>query len=364
MKQFYRTDKIKETNADFYLVYGKKGNGKSSALYEECIRNYWERGKQFVWMRRWNDDFMGSRAKNFFSDLVGRGVVEEITGGKWNNIVYYQRAWYLAKEDAKGKTIKDSTPAGFAYALTSYEHQNGVQYPEVDLLVFDEFLTDDELADEFTLFMKCYSNIRRSKTYFKCWLLGNTVTYFSTYWLSMGIDNVRTQKKNTIDVYTHEYKQYKIKIACEYCGLDNDEEVDESEVAIKVFENNNSQLAMITNGDFEIYEYSRPPQKNFHNWNIKYRCFLEFFEYFFAIDLIKDDEKNIYLYVHPHDKNDIKDKSIIYGIDTFADKWHKKNILLADTPVERRIVDLIKHDKIFYANNITGNVFNAYLKRC
>lgn len=360
-KQFYSLDEIKKIDADINMIYGKKGNGKSSALYEECIRNYIENGYESVWMRRYQDDFRGNRGKNFFSDLVARGVVSKLTNKKWNNVVYYQSAWYLAKTDKQGKTVKDSNAFCWAYAMSAYEHMNGVQFPNVNLLVFDEFLTQDELNDEVTLFFKCYSNVRRSKQNFKCYMLGNTVTYFSSYWIQMMIDGVRNQKKNTIDVYEHKYFDKTVKIACEFCGLDEDEEVDESEVVIKVFEKKNSKLAMITGGDVEMAEYTQPPEHT--KWDIKYRCYLVYYEYIYAIDLIKDKNKDIYLFVHPH-TSEIPERAIIYSIETLASRYYKRNILLADNDVEKLMADLIRHHKIFYADNICGNVFNSYLKNC
>ena len=77
MKQFYTLDRIKKYDADFNLIFGKKGNGKSTACMEECLKHYIDTGEQFVWMRRWQDDFTGNRAKSFFYDIVSRGKVSE-----------------------------------------------------------------------------------------------------------------------------------------------------------------------------------------------------------------------------------------------------------------------------------------------
>lgn len=354
-KRFYDIKPIKEVNADFNLIYGQKGNGKTTTtlqdLLEECIRNNW----QFVILRRWEEDFRGGRATTMFSDIASRGFIGKITDNKWDNIVYFHKAWYFCRYDEElDKRVKAEEPIAYARALTSYEHDNGNQYPSVHRIVFDEFITDKELPDEFTIFMKVYDNIKRRKDDFKVYMLGNTVNYFSTYWGNFGIDNIHKQQPGTIDVYTAKEQGHEVKVACEYCeNIIGSEE----KATISVFANKNPKLNMIVSGGWEIGSYPRPPK--FRPKDILFVFFIQFYEYTFQCEIVSVDD-GVFLNIHPKTGTIKGDNDIIYSNEYHHEYNYRRSLNYTGDKLGKLVTQLFNTDKVFYASNEVGNIIDSY----
>lgn len=352
-KKYYSLDEILKIDADFNLIFGQKGNGKTTACLEYLLKKYIETGDEFVIMRRWRDDFMGARSKSFFSEIVSRGKISEWTGGKWDSVVYWQSAWYLAKTDAKkGKTIKSNNAFAYARALTMYEHDNGNQYPKVFAIFFDEFITDNEIADEFVQFMKCYDNLKRRKDKFKVYMCGNTINFFSTYWENFGLD-VRSMKQGEIYVDEVEEHGVKVKIAAEYCAnLIGSEE----KATINVFADRNKKLKMIVTGEWEIGDYAHgekylPKEKLFH-------FFIQFYEYIFKCDVVQK-ENGMYIKIYKY-TGDIDEDAYIYTQEIDADFRHMH--ALGNDKISTLFKKLLQMKKVFYDSNLTGNIIDSWLK--
>lgn len=358
-KQYYDINPILECDADFNLIYGQKGNGKTTGVLQWCLEQAWKKKELFAVLRRWQDDINGARCKSFFTEICSRGFVKELTNNAWTDIYYYQKCWYWAKYGKNGKLLHDSTPIAYARALTSYEHDNGNQYPDVYNIVFDEFLTRNEIPDEFVTFLKVYDNLRRRKDHFKVFLLGNTVSYFSTYWGNFGIERIHEQQPGEIDVYTATNEGVEVKIACEYCAniISSKEKA-----TISLFENRNRKVAMITKGEWEIGEYPRPPK--YKPCDVKFKFFIEYYEYTFMSEIVYDGPR-FFMFIHPH-TGEIKDRetSIIYNHEFHAEINYRRNILVLQDNLSKLVTSLIKQNRVFFSDNIVGNVWDSYIDWC
>ncbi|MGC8035570.1 phage DNA encapsidation protein, partial [Salmonella enterica] len=80
---------------------------------------------------------------------------------------------YLCNYDDKGKAIyADSDIICFSFALSDGEHDKSTSFPDIDLIIFDEFLTNRlYLNDEFILFMNTVSTIVRRREDVKIYML-------------------------------------------------------------------------------------------------------------------------------------------------------------------------------------------------
>lgn len=358
-KKFYDIKPIIKIGADFNLIYGQKGNGKTTTTLQYVLKEYVDKGYEFIILRRWREDFQGGRAKNFFSEIASRGYINEITKGEWQDVYYYQSCWYFCRYDSKGCRITDIKPFAYARALTNYEHDNGNQYPNVHYIVFDEFITTGELANEFDTFFKVYDNIRRRKDYFKVFMLGNTVNFFSTYWGNFGITNIHNQKPGTIDVYKVNEEGVEVVVACEYC----ENIISAKEKAtISAFASRSSKLNMITSGQWEIGSYPRPPK--FKPQDIVFTFFIQFYEYLFQCEIVNLDN-GMFLNIH-RKTTELQDpeNDIIYSNEFHYELNYRRNILVANDTLGQLINKLFKTDKVFYGSNEDGNVIDSYINWC
>lgn len=352
--RFFDPREIDNLDAAFNLAFGEKGNGKTTGFLTLLLYYYFKFGYEFVILRRWRDDFVGSRAKTVFNDIVARGVVSMFSYGKWDNIVFWQNGWYFAKYDKKkDKIVKDSKPFAWARALTSMEHDNGSQFPGVHRMFFDEFLTVNEIKDEFVLFMKVYDNVKRRKDDFKVYMAGNTVSFISAYWDGFGI-NAHKLTQGEIAVFEDTNHGKTVRVAAEYCK----DVMEEGEKAtIAVFAEKNPKLKMITEGTFEIGNYPRPPKV------LPKEILLRFFvnadaEYLIMGNLVQQDQ-NLFLVFNQH-TTEIKDENaLIFSIEA-EPRWNVINSWSSKINAVNIIKNLINEKKVFYDKNLTGNVLESF----
>lgn len=359
-KKFYQFKNLWDSECDIGLLYGQKSNGKTTTVLQAVLTACYRNGLQMALVRRWSEDFAKGRAQTIFSEICSRGFIRKMSTEQWTDLYYRNHAWYLCYYNDKDERICADEPLVYARSLTDYEHDNGNQFPNVHFIVFDEFLTAmNELPSEFIRFMKVYSNLRRQKEYFRCFMLGNTVDMYSSYWDNMGITNIRKQKEGTIDVYEDEYNGKKVKICAEYCPNIVDNKYNS---VIGMFEKNNPKLRMITSGGWELGKWNCPPE--YRPCEISYKFFIKFYENTMAVDCVIQDNA-YFLAVYPFTK-EIKniDNTIIYTNEYKPQMNYRRNIVDSSDKLGKFIAMCLKQDKLFFANAVCGNAFNKFVDWC
>ena len=356
MNKYYSLKKINSKNATYNVIFGERSNGKTYACLEQALKNYFEHGKQFAYIRRWSDDIAPKRMNNLFNAMLDK--VEKFSDGEFHSIIYRTGVFYLANYNKDGKAIyNDQDIIGYAFNLSASEHNKANSYPNITMIIFDEFLTNKYyLPDEFVLFMNTVSTIIRQRTDVKIYMLGNTVNKFCPYFGEMGLNNVLNQEQGTIDVYT--YGKSKLKVAVEYAN--NNKLLKKNNY---YFAFDNPKLKMITSGAWELNIYPHAPIK----WRPKNELF-HFFIIFNGItyqcDVISRDQYN-FIFVH-NKTTPIKrpDKDLIYSLDYHAGMNYNRNILRPKLELEKNIAFMFSHDMVYYQDNEVGEAISNYIKIC
>lgn len=255
MADYYSFDELDKTGALYRIVFGERSNGKSYAFKKKCIENWLDNGKQFALIRRFEDDIKPSLITNYFSDM------DEYLSKLFKQ--YYPQYTFVYLHAKQGKFILYGVDdddlkyeigiIGYYFALNTSTRAKGSQFPNVTLIGFDEFMTNErELPDEFSRFINLISTIIRKRTDTTIFMMGNTVNPHSQILHDMNID-IRKIPQGTIKMfYTyHDNGEIANKIAVEYCR--HYEIPKESEA---YFRFNNPKEAMIINGAWELDEYS------------------------------------------------------------------------------------------------------------
>ncbi|MCS5736934.1 phage DNA encapsidation protein, partial [Herbiconiux daphne] len=238
--------------------------------------------RQIAYVRRWKEDLTGRRAATLFSGLVENGEVTKLTQGEFTGIHYWAGKWYLCNYDEAGKAIyADQDIICFAFALSDNEHNKSTSYPNVGIIIFDEFLTNSlYLNEEFVAFMNTVSTIVRRREDVKIYMLGNTVNKFCPYFKEMGLEHIQKMQQGTIDVYA--YGNSALTVAVEYCKSNTDTKNKE---ANKYFAFNNPKLEMITGGAWELNMYPHLPHK-YKPRDILLTYFIEFNDNIYQCEVI------------------------------------------------------------------------------
>lgn len=247
--KYYTTSKIHALapNADVYLIFGQRGNGKTTALLKDCIDSYIssKHTDRFVYMRRWNDDIKAFRMEQLFTDHLGDYIREKF--GEGYRVDYYRHKFYLVNpDDVKVDII------GYAISLSDTSHNKSIAFEKVTRIIMDEFIPlpgEHPMIDEISRFENNLSSIIRGKNAengVQVYLLANTVSKYSPYFLKYGVP-VNAIKPGDIkvqDFKTDDEEVYQ-KVAFEYC------EVNE---AVSKQQKKFSSNAMITAGAWDIPE--------------------------------------------------------------------------------------------------------------
>lgn len=350
---------MREKKSQYKMIIGERSNGKTYSVLELILMNWWEKGKQGAYIRRWKEDFRGKRALTLFNGHIDNGRIADITDGEWTHVKYQSGRWFLAKEDEElAKTISQDEPFMYAFALSDMEHDKSTAYPNVTTIAFDEFLTRSTyLPDEFVIFMNVLSTIIRRRDDVTVYMLANTVNKYAPYFKEMGLRHVAEMEKGKIDIYS--YGQSDLKVAVEYC----DSPAKDGKKSDVYFAFDNPSLSMITGGAWEIDVYPHNPRK-FAPKDIKFIFFINFNNYLLQCEIVALEDCQ-YIFIHEktsplHDES----KDIIFSEAYDPRPNHFRNIRKGNTKIEQKIASFFRSEKVFYQDNEVGEVVRNYLQYC
>lgn len=364
--EYYSNEEIKKRDADYYVIFGERSNGKTYSVLEDIIEdavasNYKNQGAIF---RRFEEDFKGKNGNQQFDGFINNkygNQIIKLTNGKYNSVDYASRRWYFANiyEDDKGKIVKEicEEPFCIGFSITSAEHYKSFAYPKIKTILFDEFITRKMyLPNEFIEFQNLLSTIIRDRDDVKIWMCGNTINKYCPHFKEMGLTHITQMKKGTIDIY--EYGTSGLRVAVEYC----DSPTKKGKKSDKYFAFDNPKLKMITTGEWEIDIYPHLPFKYVPK-DVKYQYYIQFEQELLTCKIIKKD-KELITFIHRKTTPINEDKSIVYTQEYSSKPNYRRKITNPTSKVEQFIVSFFKKDKVFYQDNEIGEIVNNYINWC
>lgn len=363
-QEYYSLSEIKKENAHYNIIIGERSNGKTYAVLKEILSNYVNAGKQSALIRRMQEDFVGKRGSGLFEPLITNDEIAKYTNDEWTSVYYYASRWYLCKyvENKNGisERITDSRPFMYGFALSQMEHEKGTGYPDVNIILFDEFITRMAyLRDEFILFMNTLSTIIRSRDDVVIYMLGNTVNKYCPYFDEMGLRHIKEMKQGEIDVYQLRHSSGTIlKVAVEYC-----KPFAKGKKSDFYFAFDNQKLEMITTGIWEIDLYPHCPYQ-YKPKDILFTYFIEFNKELLQCEIVQVHDI-CFTFIH-RKTTPIKkpDKDLIYTTHFDARPNYRRKITKPRLMIEKKIAEFYASDKVFYQDNEVGEIVRNYLLWC
>ena len=356
--KYFSLKNILSKDAIYNIIFGERSNGKTYACLKYILEDYVKHKKQGAIVRRWLEDFRGKRAANMFNALIANNEISKITNYEWTDVIYYSSRWYLSKTDENGDLIKDTEPFAFAFALSNMEHDKSTSYPNINTIVFDEFLTRDSYqVDEFVTFMNLISTIVRQRDDVKIFMLGNTVNQYCPYFTEMGLKHISKMKQGDIDVYT--YGDSKLKVAVEYADISNKK----GKPSDIYFAFDNPKLQMITGGAWEMAMYPHRPVK-YAPKDILFTYFIKFDIHILQCEIVSLDN-NLFTFIH-RKTTSIKDedRDLIYCDNYDARPNWRMNIKKPMDKIDKKVYWFYANNKVFYQDNEIGEIVRNYLNNC
>lgn len=360
--KFYSIRKLIQLHSDaqYYVVYGERSNGKTYSTLDYCVEQYFKDGSEIAYIRRWKEDIKSKNMNQLFAGLVRDGKIKKYSKGKYDSVVYQNRAFYLAStnEETGERTVND-IPFCYVYVLTEEEHEKGFESPNVRNIIFDEFIARKMyLQDEFVTFTGILSTIIRTRDNVRVFMLGNTINRYSIYFNEMGLTNVKYQERGTIDVYN--YGESGLKVVVEYSDFPANKK--RSDV---YFAFNNPKLQMITSGAWEIAVYPHlTKEMRYAPKDVKYTYYIVFDNETLECEIVKLNDV-WFTFIH-HKTSPIKEdnKRLVYCLEPNAKPNYRTKITRAFSKLEERIIEFYRKDKVFYQSNEIGDMVRNYINCC
>lgn len=343
-------------DAQYYMAFGERSNGKTYSALDLAITNYFKKGEQFAYIRRFGEDIKPKNMKSIFAPHITDNKIADLSSGEYNLVTYRTSRFYPAYWDEKAsKPLESPNPMGYAFDLNATEHTKSTSYPKVTTVIFDEFLSrQGYLANEFVLFMNTLSTIIRDRKDVKIIMLGNTVNKYCPYFQEMGLSHIKDQEPGTVDLYT--YGDTGLTVVVEYCESMSKRGKKESDV---YFAFDNPQLKMITTGSWEIAIYPHLPKK-YRPIDVVHQFFISFQDQLLHAELVVDDE-GYFLFIHPKTTPLKDDSTDILFTDIPSHRWNVRVGFNGGDELSKLAKKLINTNRIFYSDNETGEILRNYI---
>lgn len=194
MSIYYSPAPLLSQKCVFNYVIGNRGGGKSFAGKELGIKRFKKKGKQFIYLRRYQTEL--EEVTDYFADI----------------------RWKFPEDTLEQKGDKlyiNGELAGYMVALTKTPQLKSNPYPLVTTIIFDEFLIDKGrltyLKNEAQLLEEFYDTVDRSRDETVILCFGNAISIVNPHFIYFNIYpdlNRRftkdTQKSVCIEFYFNE----------------------------------------------------------------------------------------------------------------------------------------------------------------
>lgn len=373
--KWYSLDNILKHDAQYYMIFGERSNGKSYAVDKYIIDKFFEEGKQFAFVKRYEEDIKSKYMSEVFNPL------EEYILEKYGHRLKFYRGQWLVYEDGLEGKLAECRVFGYAFSLANVNRTKATSYPEIDTILFEEFMSIDctYLPDELNLFLNLISTIVRYRHNVKVFMLANAISKFSPYSSALGIRLHRIKKGDIILKEYTDKKGFKTRFAIE--RSENVNVFDNNQNTNKIVYNNFGNAGvgqMITSGEFEVHAYPRrignvtldELRENKKDVIIGKNCITPFIiryeDYFYRIYLYSKD-KNI-LAFREVDENSINNKNtsfIINGVHYIRGIVNITNLAYYDDDRINRLINIFvasmrQKDFITLSDDDGENVVNAF----
>lgn len=365
-QEFWLKDNLDATGANYRMAFSQRGPGKSYQTKCEAIDRWLETGKQFGLIRRldnqltidkvseyWTDmtDYFNEKAHAVFPNFENFVIVPRT--GKWT---VYGMEEGTSKKEPLGVI-------GYYFAVNCAERYKSVSYPDIDFVIFEEFMSESHsyLVGEFDKLMSIISTIKRRRTDFVIYMLGNTVDMNCPVLHDMGI-NVREMAQGDIKLFTYyggKNGETKNTVAVEYIRP-----VEQSEDSESFFIFNRQQENMIINGAWQTGDYPLFSKEEFYTdvrpklsvvidyKDIKLYCYFDKGKDGFPTAYISNERLgNRFKYIFLTSKTYINRNQFSYNSDLPIVKNIKKLLYFC-----------ISNNSILYLSNYTGNDLDSLIK--
>lgn len=207
--KYWDIDRTLTHNALFYVEVGNRTAGKTYGCKKKGISNFIKKKEQFVYTRRYEKDLKTS-LPTFFDDIIRNREFPEY---EFKVDGFYLYCRLKVDEDKKVPWTKEDI-CGYGIVLSTADNKKSVSYPNVTMIIYDEFMLDNTssqqryLKNEPRALMNLYETVARPGTeHPRCvmFMLSNSISVNNPYFLIWDLKMPDTTKpdKNGKYIWHH-----------------------------------------------------------------------------------------------------------------------------------------------------------------
>lgn len=362
-KGFFNVSNLPLEEAKWFLCMSVRANtGKTTNALLWLLCEHEIYGTIGAYVRQRDEQITPKFTKDMFGVIVEYGYIEKITKGKYNNITYKSRRWYLTKVDENGEIVEqEKTPVLIMLCVQKHlDYKSTLNEPMLDTVIFDEFLSSDlTLIDEFISLCDLLSTIFRMRESGKIFMLANNIDRFSSYFHELDIyDEVQKLNFGDSKIITSPLGT-RVYVAMLKVG-ETQQKMKDSQTKL-FFGFNNPKLSAIT-GQFTwaVKNYQHIPKDINYNNEITIDRYVRYNGNLIRMRLINDDKIGMMLLFQYATK--CYDNAIIYTRDEITDRNERRN--LGYSKVDRFLWTLYEKGRAYFSTNDVGSIIDNYLKEC
>jgi len=361
--KYYRLTEILKKKADYNLIYGERGNGKTYAVQEYMLNERLKNGNQCMILRRWAEDVTPKNAA-FFWDGVLIDKLKEMSKGEYSTIHYNAGVYYLGNWDKNHKPTyhPDTDILGYVWGVSESQRMRGHSYPKVTNILFDEFISMTErgyVPGEVSLFLNEVVTVARTRTNVKVWLLGNTINPYNPYFDFFKIDPLKIKQG---EIYTYDDPVYGGKLAVEYCASHPENHKKGSAIKYVGF-GDAYDRQMIAGGQWQLpfYPTCDPPETP-PEWT----GYIEYKGHWLRFDVINETEENkLWAYVSTVTEPEIGDCPIFtLKPSQYLISYIKMSRVDGQPILKENLLRIFENKKIWYDSRMSGCWLDNYIVEC
>lgn len=340
----------------WYLDLSERSTGKSTNWILLGMVMYKLYGTQTIYIRESVDMIRPAHSRQLFRTILEWDYVSKVTDGAYNSVKYNSRSWYFYNTE-KDVTSDDA----FMVALSLDENslnKSSFNAPRGDLIIFDEFISRHNYANQFVDFCDTLKTVIRERDSALIVMLANTIDRHSFWFKELGIyEQIQKMEIDSAKEYTNNGGTL-ISIALMGKSANMMPE-HRKEHNRKFFGFLNPKLNAITGGDWAMRIYPHPPKalEDDKPVKISFNRYIRHNNYLLQLELYKSGELG--LYVVCHKANQTYDDSIIYTLDDIAAK--NERYRWGTNKLDKKLLDLLKANKWYYATNLEGGLMDNYI---
>lgn len=353
----YNPSELPMDEAAFFILTSERNTGKTTNLILVAMILFLRYGMISAYIRQHSDMITPKEMRNFLNVILQFQYIQKLTNGEYNGARYWARHYTLVCWDESGKKAKESDPFLWVGALNeNIEYKSTLNLPTCNLIIYDEFIGDTYLPNEFIVLMDLHKTISRNRKNVKMFLLANTTNYYHEYFREFLI-----QEEVLNTTVNHSFIKATPHGTRVYYKMIGDRDPQREKVNMEYYGFDNPKLKSITGGDWAVNSY---PHIRSEERNIIFRSVYIYFNgRYFQIELVENERLGLHVICHrAHESNVRKYAERIYTTEEITARNEVFGYGTGKN-IDKLIWKLYDQNKWYYADNDVGFSVNSYVDR-